>query len=181
MSMFSDLIDFGMIESDFTEKLKEVRENVARTKKKLSDREYILSKAFLRGMKHFHIPLDRWSDHWEFYDFIYNKKLREKLEKQQEELDNIETAISLLKTDKNLILDIQIAREYPIENLIGEYKLRGNKKWLHCPFHEESTPSFMVDSNNRCHCFSCGFHGDSISVVQKLFDIPFRDAVRKLQ
>lgn len=53
-----------------------------------------------------------------------------------------------------------------------------------CPFHSggnERTASMFVYPRNRgYHCFACGDSGDSISFVQKLFGLNFRDACRKM-
>lgn len=53
-----------------------------------------------------------------------------------------------------------------------------------CPFHSggnEKTPSMLVYPRNRgYHCFACGETGDSIRFVEKYFDIPFKDACRKM-
>lgn len=50
-----------------------------------------------------------------------------------------------------------------------------------CPFHGERTPSLRVyRESNSFHCFGCGAHGDVISFVQKLFDLSFPDALRKI-
>lgn len=75
--------------------------------------------------------------------------------------------------------DILRAKEYPITSLI-ECKAKGPKAWACCPFHTEKTASFCVNKNNTAKCFSCGFFGDSIQVVQKMHKMSFIDAVRYL-
>ncbi len=50
-----------------------------------------------------------------------------------------------------------------------------------CPFHQEKTPSFTVNSaKNSYHCFGCGEHGDSLKFLQKYNSLSFPDAVRAL-
>ena len=50
-----------------------------------------------------------------------------------------------------------------------------------CPFHQEKSPSFHVDSENGMyHCFGCGAGGDVISFVMRHQNLPFGDAVRYL-
>lgn len=50
-----------------------------------------------------------------------------------------------------------------------------------CPFHNEKTPSFKIYENNKgFYCFGCGSGGDVIKFVQKLFNIPFQEALRKI-
>ncbi len=67
------------------------------------------------------------------------------------------------------------AKEYPIENLI-EVK-RGMAL---CINHLERNPS-MNCKNNFVYCHSCGFTGDTITVVMKLENLNFVEAVRRLQ
>ena len=47
-----------------------------------------------------------------------------------------------------------------------------------CPFHDDKTPSMKVDW--RFHCFGCQADGDAVDFVSRLYDIPCRDAARKI-
>src|SRR5271163_2089515 len=50
-----------------------------------------------------------------------------------------------------------------------------------CPFHEEKTPSFMVQKgDSHYHCFGCGAHGDAISFLMSHQKLTFVDAVESL-
>ncbi|HEX5955202.1 MAG TPA: DNA primase [Solirubrobacterales bacterium] len=50
-----------------------------------------------------------------------------------------------------------------------------------CPFHEERTPSFSVDPQEKLyHCFGCGVGGDVIRFVEEKEGLPFADAVESL-
>lgn len=50
-----------------------------------------------------------------------------------------------------------------------------------CPFHNEKTPSFSVNSSRQCfHCFGCGVGGNSISFVMKYENLTFTEAVKQL-
>ena len=50
-----------------------------------------------------------------------------------------------------------------------------------CPFHNENTPSFSVNTERQCfHCFGCGVGGNSISFVMKYENLTFTEAVRQL-
>lgn len=50
-----------------------------------------------------------------------------------------------------------------------------------CPFHEERTPSFLIQTgNNHYHCFGCGAHGDAISFYMSHLKMNFNDAVEAL-
>ena len=50
-----------------------------------------------------------------------------------------------------------------------------------CPFHEEKTPSFQVQSgDDHYHCFGCGAHGDAIAFIMKHLTMSFVEAVEYL-
>jgi DNA primase catalytic core len=59
-------------------------------------------------------------------------------------------------------------------------KLGKNFKGL-CPFHDEKTPSFLVNSEKQIfHCFGCGAHGDVLDFVVKYHGLSFKDALKHL-
>lgn len=50
-----------------------------------------------------------------------------------------------------------------------------------CPFHEEKTPSFIVQSGDtHYHCFGCSAHGDAISFLMNYQKLTFQEAVESL-
>jgi DNA primase len=50
-----------------------------------------------------------------------------------------------------------------------------------CPFHDERTPSFSVNAENKLyHCFGCQESGDAIGFVQATEALDFREAVESL-
>ncbi len=50
-----------------------------------------------------------------------------------------------------------------------------------CPFHNEKTPSFVINPNKGFyHCFGCGESGDAIKFVMKMEGATFFEAARKL-
>jgi DNA primase len=50
-----------------------------------------------------------------------------------------------------------------------------------CPFHEERTPSFSVDPQEKLyHCFGCGVGGDAIKFVEEKDGLGFVEAVELL-
>lgn len=50
-----------------------------------------------------------------------------------------------------------------------------------CPFHEEKSPSFMVQAgDSHYHCFGCGAHGDAIGFLMNHVKMSFVDAVESL-
>ena len=50
-----------------------------------------------------------------------------------------------------------------------------------CPFHDEKTPSFAVNSKRQTyHCFGCGVSGNSISFLMEYSNLDFMEAVEEL-
>jgi len=59
---------------------------------------------------------------------------------------------------------------------------RQGSRWVGlCPFHEERTPSFSVDAQEKLyHCFGCGVGGDAIKFVEEKEGLGFAEAVEVL-
>lgn len=50
-----------------------------------------------------------------------------------------------------------------------------------CPFHEEKTPSFVINrGDSHYHCFGCGAHGDAIQFLMTHLKMSFAEAVESL-
>jgi DNA primase len=50
-----------------------------------------------------------------------------------------------------------------------------------CPFHEEKTPSFIINrGDHHYHCFGCGAHGDAIAFLMNHLKMGFMEAVESL-
>ncbi len=50
-----------------------------------------------------------------------------------------------------------------------------------CPFHEEKTPSFVIQKGDtHYHCFGCGAHGDAIQFLIAHLKMSFMEAVENL-
>ena len=50
-----------------------------------------------------------------------------------------------------------------------------------CPFHNEKTPSFVVNQQRQWfHCFGCGKHGNVISFVMERENVDFPNAIHIL-
>lgn len=83
----------------------------------------------------------------------------------------------------NSITD-EIKNRCNIVDVVGRYvKLRrtGTDYMGLCPFHSEKTPSFSVSEKKQFfYCFGCGESGDVISFVQKIENVDFMTAVRRL-
>lgn len=88
---------------------------------------------------------------------------------------------------KQEIID-RIISDVPIQDVakdegINFVKVGGNKLWACCPFHNENTPSFYVDSGkNVWRCFGqCRSGGNVISLYRKLKNgLPFPIACKEL-
>ncbi len=69
------------------------------------------------------------------------------------------------------------AREFPGVKLIR----RGHRLWAWCPFHQERTASFFIDTiAQRFKCFGCGAGGDLLDFYAKVHNLDTREAIRQL-
>ena len=87
-----------------------------------------------------------------------------------------------MRWDEDTIARVKEANE--IVEVVSGYlplsKAGSNLKAL-CPFHQEKTPSFMVNPGRQIfHCFGCHVGGDVIRFVMLQDGLPFTDAVTKL-
>ena len=78
----------------------------------------------------------------------------------------------------------QVKERLNVSELIGEYlkleKSGTNYKAL-CPFHNEKTPSFMVNAErNFWYCFGCQKGGDIFSFLMEIEGLEFREALERL-
>ena len=73
--------------------------------------------------------------------------------------------------------DIERAKQYPLENLLQN--IRNNKTNCISGLHTDEHPSMAV-RHSFVYCYSCGWHGDSISVYMKLNSVDFITAVKAL-
>ena len=78
----------------------------------------------------------------------------------------------------------QIKDKIDVTELVGEYvqlKQAGINKKGCCPFHNEKTPSFMVNSERGSwHCFGCGKGGDIFTFIEEIEGMEFREALKYL-
>lgn len=70
-----------------------------------------------------------------------------------------------------------------VVSVIGSYvtglKKSGRNYSACCPFHNERTPSFMINPDLQIFkCFGCGEAGDVISFIQKIERVDFSDALQ---
>lgn len=78
----------------------------------------------------------------------------------------------------------QIKTRLDIADVIREYvtlKPAGAHLKACCPFHQEKSPSFMVNRQRQSwHCFGCNEGGDMFTFVQRIENIDFREALKLL-
>ena len=67
-----------------------------------------------------------------------------------------------------------------MEQIVGEYCTlvnRGGRYWACCPFHNEKTPSFTINTEKKFYkCFGCGKGGTLINFIMDIENLSFRDA-----
>jgi DNA primase len=62
-----------------------------------------------------------------------------------------------------------------------ELKKSGSTLKACCPFHNEKTPSFNVNTRkNFYHCFGCGASGNAINFLREHDNLSFTEAVEEL-
>lgn len=83
-----------------------------------------------------------------------------------------EESLDLLRNKIDLI---ELISSYvPLKRVGSTYKAL-------CPFHEEKTPSFQVQTgDNHYHCFGCSAHGDAIAFLMNHLKMNFVEAVELL-
>lgn len=69
--------------------------------------------------------------------------------------------------------------------ILRTYTNTTNKKnseyMISCPFHEDNNPSMSIRADiGRFKCFSCGESGDGISLLMKLENINYGDALKRI-
>lgn len=66
-------------------------------------------------------------------------------------------------------------------NVHIDLKRAGSSYKALCPFHDEKTPSFVVQrGDSHYHCYGCGAHGDAIEFLMSYQRMSFMDAVETL-
>lgn len=78
-----------------------------------------------------------------------------------------------------------LKQQTDIVRIIGDYvqlKKAGAQNFTGlCPFHKEKSPSFSVHATRQFfHCFGCGVSGDVFSFVQKIENISFVEALKRV-
>ena len=75
----------------------------------------------------------------------------------------------------------QVRLQADIVDVINSYiplKKMGRDFKACCPFHNEKTPSFVVNPQRQWyHCFGCGKHGNVITFIMERENVDFPNAV----
>lgn len=78
----------------------------------------------------------------------------------------------------------QVREKIDIVSLISEYipvKKAGRNFKANCPFHNETTPSFVISPERQIwHCFGCAKGGDSFTFLMEYEHIDFGESLRIL-
>ena len=73
-----------------------------------------------------------------------------------------------------------IKDQLTMRDVLRQYGYEPNRaNFICCPFHNEKTPSMKIFEKDY-HCFGCGENGDVITFVQRLFNLSFPDALKKI-
>lgn len=87
-----------------------------------------------------------------------------------------------MKFDQQIVDRVQSGND--IVEIIGQYltlKRSGRNLKACCPFHQEKTPSFMVNPEKQIfHCFGCSAGGDVFSFLMRHENMTFPEALRQL-
>lgn len=88
-----------------------------------------------------------------------------------------------MSTPLNFAQDLK--QQADIVRIIGDYlqlKKAGGQNFVGlCPFHKEKSPSFSVHATRQFyHCFGCSASGDVFSFIQKIENISFPEAIRRV-
>jgi hypothetical protein len=63
----------------------------------------------------------------------------------------------------------------------GRLRKAGSRYYGLCPFHKESTASFVIfENDNSFYCFGCNANGDVLDFYMKLHEVNFPSAVKAL-
>jgi len=75
----------------------------------------------------------------------------------------------------------EIKKSISLKEVLENHNIKFNDKgFACCPFHNEKTPSFSIYKVNKYHCFGCGKSGDVITFIMEYYNIPFKEAIKKL-
>ena len=78
----------------------------------------------------------------------------------------------------------EVVERADIVDVLGKHlklKRSGQNYFACCPFHNEKSPSFMVNEEKQFwHCFGCQKSGDIFAFVMEMEGVEFREALKTL-
>lgn len=108
----------------------------------------------------------------EIHSTILKERFREDQEDYDEVVDNILKNVDIVE-----VIGVFV-KLHKVGNKVDKDKVRYYIGL--CPFHEEKTPSFAVDSMKQTfHCFGCGVSGNAFSFLLGM-KVPFNQALAYL-
>ncbi|MBI5630085.1 MAG: DNA primase [Elusimicrobia bacterium] len=82
----------------------------------------------------------------------------------------------VLETIRGKLDIVELVSQY-----VPQVQRAGRNMKARCPFHQERTPSFVVNPERQTfHCFGCGEGGDAFSFLMKIENLSFHEAAQKL-
>ena len=120
----------------------------------------------------------------EAYKSLVNPRFIEAVE-QLARLERLQILTADTKHSKNIVdfeQKKEVAKQTPILSLYSFQKLRklGSRYTALCPFHNESTPSFVIYPDNSFYCFGCQAHGDAIDFMKLIKGCSFKEAIGQM-
>ena len=81
--------------------------------------------------------------------------------------------------------DIEALKQIDLVEVVKRYgvEVRRAGRWIEarCPFHEEKTPSFKINTErNTFRCYGCDAHGDVIDFVAQIEGVELKEAMAQL-
>jgi DNA primase len=82
-----------------------------------------------------------------------------------------------------LKIDVEALRRIDVRSIVerdlGQGRRSGDRVMYRCPFHNDSTPSLAVRSQDW-RCFGCGKHGNGIEWIMRFHGLKFVEACERL-
>ena len=74
----------------------------------------------------------------------------------------------------------EILARVSMQEILDRYNIETKNNMFKCPFHGEDRHPSAKAYTNSYHCFCCSSSGDTIRFVENLFNLPFREAMQKI-
>lgn len=190
------------LRDEYVKKITDLKDSCKFYEERISDLEMRILKAqsggalksfsIDRGIKHLTLLSNKLYSKMNSEKVQDNFLLYDKLATWQESIDR---QVSQLKKSQRARVNIfefsyeliaEIKSRVSIADMVDELgisrKRSGSNRYVMCcPFHDESTPSFMIYiEDDNYHCFGCAVHGDAIDFYQNTLGIEFDEALIQL-